>query len=210
MPEINYERSVFINCPFDKEYEPILQVILFTVLYLDFDARISFERNNSAQNRLNGIIDLIKASKFSIHDLSRAQSTKKNEYFRLNMPFELGIDYGCRQFNPECADKEFLILEEKAYRYQATLSDLAGCDIEIHRGDYQEAIKKVRNWLVQEAGAEKIGPTLLVSQYGVFQQWYWETQLGAGSSEDDIRNYPTREIFDHMKIWIERGKPTNP
>lgn len=210
MAGVDYERSVFINCPFDEQYEPILQAMLFTVLYLGFVVRISFERNNSAQNRLNGIVELIRASKYSIHDLSRAQSKKKGEYFRLNMPFELGIDYGCRQFDSECESKEFLILEEKSYRYQATLSDLAGCDIETHKGDYQEAMKKVRNWLVQEAGAPKVGPTLIESQYGVFQQWYWESQLKAGSSEDDIRGYPTREIFDHMKTWFIQGMPVAP
>lgn len=78
---------------------------------------------------------------------------------------ELGIDYGCRQYFGRGRDqKRILILEEKKYRYQATISDIAGCDIEAHAGDYQKAVRKVRNWLVSEANitAEGAGKILRV------------------------------------------------
>lgn len=79
-----FEQSVFINCPFDEDYEPILQAILFCVIFLGFNPRIARERNDSAEVRIEKIAALIEASKFSIHDLSRAQAAKKGEYYRLN------------------------------------------------------------------------------------------------------------------------------
>ncbi|KLN59193.1 hypothetical protein WH96_18800 [Kiloniella spongiae] len=207
MPENAFERNVFINCPFDEDYEPILQAMLFCILYLGYNPRIATERNDSGENRLEKIRSLIEESKFSIHDLSRCQASKKGETYRLNMPFELGIDYGCRQYHNGCRDKKFLVLEEKQYRYQASISDISGCDIQTHANDYEKAIRKVRNWLVSEGDAEKIGPARILGAYIYFQQWHYEKQIEAGSSEEDIQDYPTAELFDAMKEWLERAVP---
>lgn len=126
------------------------------------------------------------------------------------MPFELGVDYGCREFDLKYADKEFLVLEAKAYSSKAAISDLAGCDFEVHKSNHQTAVKKVRNWLVQEGAAENVAPSRIFSDYDLFQQWYWECQKDAGASDEDIREYPIREVFDNMKRWFAEGKPEAP
>lgn len=124
------------------------------------------------------------------------------------MPFELGIDYGCRQyFGNGRENKKILILEEKKYRYQAAISDLSGCDIEAHAGDFQKAVRKVRNWLVSEAGVAAEGASRILGAYADFQEWYYERQLAAGFSEEDIQDYPTKELLDAMNSWIAEGKP---
>ena len=145
---------------------------------------------------------------YSIHDLSRCQSTEIGEYFRLNMPFELGVDYGCRQyFGNGRENKRILILEEKKFRYQQALSDLSGCDIQAHAGNFQKAIRKVRNWLVSETGAAVVGASRIFGAYADFQEWYYERQLAAGFSDEDIQDYPTMELLNAMKDWIAQGKP---
>lgn len=203
-----FEKNLFINCPFDDEYEPILQAMLFCAVYLKFNPRFAAESNDSGENRLQKIQGLIESSKYSIHDLSRCQARKKGEHFRLNMPLELGIDYGCKQFFGNGREsKKFLILEEQKYRYQAAISDLSGCDIEPHGGNYQKAVRKVRNWLVTEANAEKIGASKILGAYADFQEWYYEKQLAAGFSEEDIQDYPTVELLEAMNDWIAEGKP---
>lgn len=204
----DFERNVFINCPFDEEYAPILQAILFTIVRLGLKPRLASESTDGGEVRLDKIRDLIEASKFSIHDLSRCISTRAGEHFRLNMPFELGIDYGCRHyFGQGRHAKRFLILEEKRYRYQAALSDISGCDIEAHGGDHQKAVKKVRNWLVSNAGTDNIGAKKILNDYADFQEWYVEMHLAAGADEDDIFEYPTSEFLDGMTKWMEEGRP---
>jgi len=203
-----FERCVFINCPLDEDYEPILQAVLFCIVYLNFSPRISTERNDSGEYRLGKIRELIENSKYSIHDLSRCQALEKGEYFRLNMPFELGIDYACRKyFGKGREEKRFLILEERKYRYQAVISDLNGCDVEAHGGDYQKAVRKVRNWLVSETGVAADGATRILGAYVDFQEWHYERQLAAGFSEEDIQDYPTSELLESMNSWIAEGKP---
>lgn len=208
MAALPFERCVFINCPFDDAYDPILQAILFCVLHLGFEPRIASERFNSAENRLAKIRELIEASKYSIHDLSRCQAKRRGEDFRLNMPFELGIDYGCRAyFGSGREEKTILILEEKPFRYQAAISDLSGCDIQAHGGDFERAVRKVRNWLVSEAGAPRDAPTLIIGKYADFQKSYVREKVAKGFSMEDIRDYPTVELLDAMREWIAAGEP---
>ncbi|MEO5807151.1 hypothetical protein [Devosia sp.] len=203
-----FESSVFINCPFDKEFEPILQAMLFCVTYAGLTPRIATEAADGADVRLLKIIDLIQNSMFSIHDLSRIEAKTAGEYFRLNMPFELGLDYGCRQFFGKGREtKKMLILEAKPYRYQAAISDLAGCDIQAHANDFQKATRKVRNWLVSEAGIALDGPAKILGAYADFQEWYYERQLAAGFDDDDIQDYPTSELLAAMTEWVALGKP---
>lgn len=205
----DFARSVFINCPFDEEFEPILQAVLFCTIYLGFTPRIATESADSGAVRLEKIKTLIAESKYSIHDLSRIQARRRGEHFRLNMPFELGLDYGCRQFSGgEHRAKRILILEEKPYRYQAAISDLAGCDIQVHAGQFATAIRKVRNWLVSEADIRADGATRILAAYEDFQTWYYEQHLAAGFSERDIRDYPTAELLVAMKQWVASdGRP---
>lgn len=203
-----FDKCVFINCPLDEDYEPILQAILFCLVYLGFSPKIATQSNDSAESRLGKIQKLIEESKYSIHDLSRYISSREEEYFRLNMPFELGLDYGCRQYCAEGRDKKkFLILEKKQYQTKQAISDLAGCDFKAHKGDFQIALRKVRNWLVSEAGINARGAEHISDAYADFQEWNYERMLADGFSEEDIQDYPTSELLDSMQEWINLGKP---
>lgn len=207
MAESSFDECVFINCPFDKDFEPILQAILFCIVFAGLTPRLATESSDSGAVRLEKIRKLIESSRYSIHDLSRCEAKRKGERYRLNMPFELGLDYGCRQYMPGRAGKKILILEEEPYRYQAAISDLAGSDIQAHGGDPEKALRKVRNWLVDEAGAVLAGSQRILGAYIAFQEWYYEKQLAAGFSEDDIQDYPTSELLVAMKLWVAEGRP---
>lgn len=208
MQDAAFDDCVFINCPFDDAYAPILQAILFCVTSLGLVPRIATESADSGAVRLLKIRDLILSSKYSIHDLSRSQAKKQGEFYRLNMPFELGLDYGCREYHGGTRNqKKILILEEKPYRYQAALSDLAGCDIQTHGGDFEKAVRKVRNWLVSEASLTAPGAGRVLNEYAAFQEWYFERQLAAGFTEEDIKDYPTVELLAAMREWVALGKP---
>ena len=92
-----FRTSVFINCPFDEEYKLLLRPMLFTLVYAGLVPRLASEKSDSLEQRIEKILRLIKECKYSIHDLSRLKSERANQFSRLNMPFELGIEYGCRR-----------------------------------------------------------------------------------------------------------------
>ena len=164
--------------------------------------RIATERSNVGEGRVEKILELVASSKYSIHDLSRCQARKEGEYYRLNMPFELGLDFGCRRFGGgQLARKVILVLEEERFRYQAAISDLAGSDIEAHHGDHTIAVRKVRNWLAGIGGFERIGGARVLADYEDFQRWYLDRQRVAGFSDDDITDYSTPELLAAMLEW---------
>jgi hypothetical protein len=174
----DYNRNVFINCPFDSEYKPLLNTIVFTIIYLGYNPRLSLEQSDSGKFRLQKILDIIKESRFGIHDLSRIQASKKNEFFRFNMPFELGADFGCKEFNSDYSTKLFLVLAAKRFEYMKAISDLNGIDIKNHDGIAQEVLNKVREWFIETIGLRDIdAPLKMWYRYSDFQTELFETKF---------------------------------
>lgn len=151
-----YENNVFINCPFDDKYFDLLEVLLFTITYFGYNPRIALEESDSGVPRLDKIITLIQESKYSIHDLSRLQAKSVNEYYRLNMPFEMGLDYGLRKFKSEFKDKRSLILETNKYDYMKAISDINGFDIKNHNDNPINLIECLRAWFSETVKLKKL------------------------------------------------------
>jgi hypothetical protein len=142
--ETAYHDSVFINCPFDDEYKPLFDAIVFAVYDMGFVARCAREVIDSGETRLKKILRIIADCRYGIHDISRTELGTTN-LPRFNMPFECGLFWGCREFGKGIhRTKQMLILDREPFRYQQSLSDIAGQDIESHGGDPRVAIDRIR------------------------------------------------------------------
>jgi len=200
-----FETNVFINCPFDDAYLPLLRPILSAVIDLGFTPRIALESLDSGAPRLARIIELIEQSRFSIHDISRLRATSKGEYFRLNMPFEIGLDIGRRLFGqPPANSKQCLILEAEPYRYRAAISDISSCDIATHGGEPARAMTAVRDWLNTQARLRAAGPAKLWGRFGEFTAFNYDRLIGRGYSSEDIARLPVAELIDDIDYWAQR------
>lgn len=192
---------IFINCPFDKEYNPILKSILFTSLALGYEPVLSTNKDSSA-NRLNGIIDLMKNSDYSIHDLSRIEIQRLP---RFNMPFECGIDFGIK--NTSNPNKKIMIFEKEQYRYQQVLSDISGNDIFSHKNMPVEAVKSIRNW-VSEIKQEEIPTyTYLWYSYNDFESYLCESlneNKIPKKKWKDINTVTIKDLKDHIKKFLRQ------
>ena len=108
---VNYNKSVFINCPFDVNYKRIFHAIVFAVYDCGFLPRSALEAADTPV-RLSRIIDIIRESRYAIHDLSRASSNSRTGLARFNMPFELGLFLGAKEFGSRRQKrKTYIILE---------------------------------------------------------------------------------------------------
>lgn len=135
-----FEKNVFINCPFDKEYTTLLKALVFTLIYLELEPHLS-QTSSSSTIRIHQIKQLIRMCKFGIHDLSRNKAMEEGELPRFNMPYELGLDIGATEYgNKQLRTKKILILDTERYHYQKVLSDIAGQDIASHNNDAQTLI----------------------------------------------------------------------
>jgi hypothetical protein len=199
-----FEKNVFINCPFDPKYYPLLRPLLFTIVYLGFNPKIALERSDSGEQRIDKICELIRESKYSVHDLSRLKSSKRNEFYRLNMPFELGIDYGSRRFASNyLKGKKYLILEKEAFNYRKALSDISGVDIKNHDNKPAKMVQAIRNWFVETVGLSNVaGPTAIWYKFNDFTSDFYTRRQNEGFSDEDLNMMPVREYINFMKSWL--------
>ena len=202
----DFNRSVFINCPFDDDYRQMLLSISFAVKYLGFLPRLSLEGFDSSVTRIDRVLDLIEACKFGIHDLSRITADAEGAISRMNMPFELGVDYGCKKFKGgQWSGKRILILEKERYRYQAALSDLSGSDIKDHNDEPIEAVKAVRDWFTIES-LPKMAPPSYTDVWHAFNAFttYLEGDLERGGhNPEDYNSIPIPEVMSYMDKWLK-------
>lgn len=149
MIKSTFDNSVFINCPFDKSrIDTILKPIIFCLMSHGLFPQLALDINDSGQLRIDKIVGLMKTSKFSIHDLSLLKVPKVSEFARMNMPYELGIDYGLRLSGTNrYGEKRFLILGSKRYDYMKAVSDLNGFDIQNHENKTRKVFDCMHSWL---------------------------------------------------------------
>jgi len=165
----DYDKSVFINCPFDSAYEPLFHGLIFAVHHMDLEPKSALEYIDGGQPRLDKILSLIERCKYSIHDISRTEMDPNHGLPRFNVPFELGLDLGCRRFGPVSHEqKRTLILDLDPHRYRTFISDIAGLDVQGHKGNVATAITVIRNWLTQSPVKAPSGATIY-ARYQAFQ-----------------------------------------
>lgn len=201
---IGFESHVFINCPFDDEYHLLLRPLIFTIIYLGFNPRIASERSDSLENRIDKICGLIRDSRYSVHDLSRLQARRPKEFYRMNMPFELGVEYGSRLFGPGyMRSKKCLILEKDRYNFMRGLSDLSGVDIKDHENKPEEIVRAVRNWFVETVGLRSVRSSAEIwNRFSEFIIDFYRAREAEGFTGKDLNMMPLPEYIDYIRNWL--------
>jgi hypothetical protein len=199
-----YDVSVFLNCPFDDGYRPLLHAALFAIQDCGFIARTALEDVGSGETRLDKIVRIIGGSRYSIHDISRVEVGADNPLPRFNMPFECGLSFGAAAFShpARAQGRDLLVLAGEPFQDKRTLSDLAGQDAKYHGGSTSELIRAVRSFLAAKA------KTVLPPQTGIrghsdiverFERFKAEVEALAKQ-----RRLRLEEInsFDYVPDWL--------
>lgn len=203
---MSFQKNVFINCPFDSDYRNLLKPIIFTIKKSGLIPRIASERFDSGEVRFDKISELILESKYSIHDLSRNKSSVKKEYYRLNMPFELGVDLGCKIYNPikKYRNKKFLILESEKYSVQKALSDYSFADCKCHQNDSETLVALIRNWFVETGLMHITPPSKIWDEYNLFQSTLYTIKKSHGFSVKDISEITIPEYIQFINEYLSK------
>lgn len=182
----------------------MFEAIIFCIVDCGFVPRSARERTDSGDIRLIKIRDIIRASKYAIHDLSRVEVTSKDSFPRFNMPFEFGLDLGCRFFGQKrLKSKRCLVLEAEPYRYQAVLSDMAGQDIRSHGNSPDSAISVVRDWLRAASGRRTVaGPTHIKDRFNTFSSILPSLTDRIGLDRRDLQFV---EYVSLVEDWLKRS-----
>jgi len=197
-----YRQSVFINCPFDNQYWPLFEALVFTVIACEFEPRCALEELDSGTVRLEKVVRIIRSCRLAVHDLSRVELSGRRSLPRFNMPFELGLDIGCRRFGPrQFGKKRILILDSKRHRYQAFISDISGQDIHTHNNVPDNLIRHMRDWLRVNSGRSALpGPRHITRSFRAFTRSLPENCRENGL---DRKNLLFVDYVWLARIWIE-------
>ena len=163
-------RNVFVNVPFDDDYAPLFDALVFTIIACGYRVRCALEEDDSGNIRLDKLVRLIRECPRSIHDLSRIE-LGDNELPRFNMPFELGLALGAKRFGGRSHRNDRIkIMVAEPYRLPAYLSDLGGNDPSAHHSNPQNVIRIVRNYLQRAPGGGLLaGPARLAENFDRFK-----------------------------------------
>lgn len=201
MARKSYNKSVFINCPFDAKYQPLFRAMVFVVLRAGFYARSALEESDSGEVRLTKIYRIVEECRFGIHDLSRTES--HSGWPRFNMPFELGLFLAAKHFGTDEQDRKIsLVFERTAHSYERFISDIKGQDVEAHQNDPRRMVTIIRNWLATNASGSAIpGGAALWNDYQKFRRWLPGKCMRAKLREKELTFLDYWQLADE---WIER------
>jgi hypothetical protein len=199
----SYDNSLFINCPFDADYRPLFEAVVFSAYDCGFYPRCALEVDDSSQVRIGKIHRIIRECRLAVHDISRTELDAGTALPRFNMPLELGIFLGAKEFGGrEQRRKAAVVFDTERYRYQAFVSDIAGQDIRAHGGDPETSIRLVRDFLATHCrpGVILPGGPRVVKRFRAFQSGLPQICAALDLDPSDLT---FRDLTNLIVGWLE-------
>jgi hypothetical protein len=164
-------RDVFINCPFDSDYQRFFYAIVYAVLRSGFSPRCALETDDASENRFEKICAIVGQCRFGIHDISRTELDRQTGLPRFNMPLELGVFLGAKRFGGTAQkSKRCLVLDRDRHRFRSFMSDISGQDIHSHGNDSAVLLREVSSWLRDQSRDQKVpGGRKMVAEFAAFE-----------------------------------------
>jgi len=198
--------DVFINCPFDEDYQRHFRALVFCLLYCGARPRSALEVDDGSEVRIGKVIRIIGESPYGIHDLSRTDPDPASGLPRFNMPLELGLFLGAKHFGgPRQRVKACIIFDRERYRYQRFCSDIAGQDIRAHGDNEAQLIRGVRDALrTWHPDRELPGGGLIHRRYREFTEHLPRLAAEVGLEPQELT---FRDLLTMVAEWLRTDAP---
>ena len=201
-----YERNVFLNYPYDRSHQAIVDSMIFAVLCCGFSPRSADEEFGGLNQRLERIVSLISDSKYGIHDLS-ASTEIAGDRPRLNMPFELGIFYGATKLGEEKhRSKQGFVFDEDFGKNHAALSDASGLDLQPHKRQTALVLVAIQRYFRDKVTHPIVGPAQLLSLFNQYSRDIPSFCAEFGLIPGNLSYAERRGL---MTEWLERRAGAN-
>jgi len=199
LEENRIKQSVFLNIPYDYQFEPLCLAYICGIACFGLVPRTTLEI--PGDRRLNRIIDLIAACPISIHDLSRVQLDRaKPRTPRFNVPFELGLAIARQKLVD--AEHGWFVFETVHRRAEKSLSDIAGTDVYVHGGTIQGVLKQVSNAFIRQERQSNLSQMLSVYRHVRLELPAILRRSGARSVFDGARTFGN--VCMAAILWAEK------
>jgi hypothetical protein len=179
--------------------------MVFTIIATGYQPRCALDATDGAEVRISKIAAMIGECDWGIHDLSRVE-VAPGDLPRFNMHLELGVHLGARLLGAgRHRRKRALILDAVPHRYDASLSDVSGQDIDTHGNDPERALGCVRDWLSEHRNSNEPrlpGKAALAADYKRFQ-----SEVGAiiaAARLDPLGTLPHSDYLYVVRTWVDQ------
>jgi|GEM_PF-1166187 len=199
------DNQVFLNYPFDHEFELLAHAMHFAVIAAGLIPICAKDVNVPDKLRLETLVTTISSCRFSIHDFSRSKGEGEKNLGRFNMPIELGMAlfyaYSTEQYGHRCA---FFVAASDDYQisheYQRFASDLAGLDPK-HYDDELSLAKSVYEWLREVQAV--LNDISIVGMQRKYQDFQKELERIKGSEKDGRPTHSEAEelMYRMCSMW---------
>lgn len=174
--------SVFINIPYDQEYEDLYLAFIAGLSGFGLIPHATVEIPTS-ERRLDRIFRLIRGCRYSFHDLCRVELDREPPVTpRFNMPFELGLAVAWSKMGGQ--GHQWFVFESVSHRLSKSLSDIGGTDPYIHHGTPLGILRALMNALSRN----RRRPTV-----SVLEEIYKDLKGAASTLKVDLR---TKSLFE--------------
>jgi hypothetical protein len=195
--------GVFVNCPFDDEFQDALDAIIFACVHAGFvpwmagsSGDVPWMAGSSgdvAVPRVERIVDGIRLCRYSIHDLTRYQGQGADNLSRFNMPLELGIAMAHRALEGGDERHDWMVMVPDGHAYQKYISDLAGFDPKTHDASPERVAGAVLSWLATRPTASvTVSPDEVLPKLSEYRARRRELDAEWGSGA----NTPWKQILE--------------
>jgi len=167
--------QVFLNYPFDQDFEPMANAMSFAVVAAGLLPVCARDLSTPDRPRLEAIVDAIVHSDYSAHDLSRFTGEGASNHARMNMPIEMGMAV-FHALNSQRRDHRCAFFVPTPYDYQRFASDLAGLDPKCHDNSDERMVAEMYEWLRGVVPDRMMNSRPTVQIVGKFCEF--KTQLG--------------------------------
>jgi len=200
--------QVFLNYPFDSEFEGLANAMHFAVIAAGLIPVCANDLSVPDRPRLEMLIDAIINSHYSAHDFSRFTGEGDNNFARFNMPIEMGMAI-FHALHTQRSGHRCAFFVATPHDHQAFVSDLAGLDPKHYGQDDFQLVVSVYEWLrdVAKPLATEL-PTVRVKEKYKYFKSQMEKIEGAGKEGYPNHNEAQElmfEICSECKWWEWRA-----
>jgi hypothetical protein len=178
-----YKCQVFLNYPFDREFEPLANAMSFAVIAGGLLPVCALDLTSPDRPRLEMLVEAMRHCRYSAHDFSRFTGEGKNNLARMNMPIEMGMAV-FYALDTQRREHRCAFFVPTPYDYQAFASDLAGLDPKCHSNDARTLLSEMYDWLRGVVPLMLFNARPTAEVWAKFQEFRQQLELVDGRNED--------------------------
>jgi hypothetical protein len=207
-PSVGFAQ-VFLNYPFDDDFEPFSHAMHFGVVAAGLIPICAKDLSAPDHPRLEMLVEAIINCQYSAHDLSKLKGQGDQNLARANMPLEMGMAI-FHAFQTQRTLHRCAAFVPTQHEYKTALSDLSSLDLICYEDDALLMVAGVYEWLrdtVKYPLTKSLATAIVKKEYKNFMESL--DRIEGGGKDGHPTHAEARELMfsicSKLKWWNWRS-----